>query len=211
MTARTEHRLLTHQVCPYIAIMRLQNILERIGAVALAALQFVRDRQGGVRLRYHLPGSIFYHYLSNLVRVPGAIVVDGGEGNAHGFKVVPSCRHGPGESVVDIWIGKVQADIPEQIDAEQLLGIVPELSEVLLAIRVGVIENAVLHRQSGSNDLRRVASLYYLDPQVVIGREYDQFVVSWIGAVHAEVIPGKDDILGSAQGSAVPDQSRRRG
>lgn len=100
---------------------------------------------------------------------------------------------------MNIRVNEVQARVFRQINPKESLNVIPELTERLLTIRIGVIKNLILDGQPGSDNPGWVPSLNDLYPEIIIGRKQDRGIISGIGAVHSQVIPGENDIFCAVQ------------
>ena len=88
---------------------------------------------------------------------------------------------------------------------EKFLSVGPEIG---LADRISVIWEFIGHFNPGGNDLRGVAYLDHLGPEVIEGRQDPQVLKIPVIAMHPEVVPGQDHI--GLRSAIIEDQRQVR-
>ncbi len=96
---------------------------------------------------------------------------------------------------MDVRVVQVQTGVLIEADAEEFLHVVPEPAVRSFAVRIGIVDEAVLNCKTGSYDFWRIPPLHHLRPDIVIGRQQDSGIIGRIGTMHAQIIPCKDHIL----------------
>ena len=167
-----------------------------VAAVAQAAVHLVADRQHHVGRGQDLTAGVARHHLDERIKVLAAVVVVGGEGNAFGFPPAlvgverKRSRLGGGRGVA------LKPHVGREGRAKKAGGVVPEVG---LAVAVGV--DAAVHTRGGlvgeldaRGDDRAVLALQ-LGVQVVVGRQDRENRVVAVHEVHAQVVPGGQDVV----------------
>ena len=210
MAIGTEHGLLIHEGGLVQPVVVGENVVEgRLPGLAMApgAVDLVGRRNGRAGLRHNGPAALDRHF-DGLVRIPGGVVTNRGHRDAADLKMITFEQHLPRQAVVDPGIVEVEPFVVIESDTEKRLHIVPELGElatvgVSLPVGVRIVDDVILRREPLSYDVRRIAALDDLGPGRVVRRQQDRFVVGRVQAVHSEVIPRKDHVLGVVSGNVV--------